>query len=214
MKPTRVEQLAEEARQLSGKLRPLIAELSAVIQDGSLRSGQKQLEAVDKSMKSLETAGVPVPGELTARHLDLEKRVRTLDVAEQAIAPIVEILQSVPSMKDNRSRQSRSRRSHTSQGGVALQDLLDADLLREGQEVIHEEKRTGGIHRGRLRAPGLIEMEVSGRTETFPTPSAAGAAAAGTNTCNGWVYWSVMTPDGPVLLDEYRRKYRESTQNA
>jgi hypothetical protein len=211
MKPTRVEQLAEEARQMSGKLRPLIAELSAVIQDGSLRSGQNQLEAVETSIKSLKAAGVPVPGELTARHLDLEKRVRTLKVAERAMAEIAELLQSVPS--GTRSRQSRSRRRRTSQGGVGLQDLLDADLLREGQEVIHEEKRTGVIHRGRLRAPGLIEMEVSGRTETFPTPSAAGAAAGGTKTCNGWVYWSAMTPDGPVLLDEYRRKYRESTQN-
>lgn len=214
MKPTRIEQLAEETRQLSGQLRPLIAELIAVIQEGSLRSGTTQLEAVEKSIKSLETAGVPVPGELTARQLELEKRVKMFEVAQQAMALVVEVLQSVPpSMKNSRTPQSRSRQSRNSQGGVALRDLLDAGLLCEGQEVIHEEKRSGAIHRGRLRAPGLIEMEVDGHTTTFSSPSAAGMAAAGTHACNGWAYWSVRTQDGLALLEEYRRRYNEHTRN-
>jgi hypothetical protein len=215
MKPNRVEQLAEETRLLSGKLKPLMAELGAIMQDDSLRSGQNQLEAVQKSIKSLETAGVPVPGELIARQLDLKERVKVFDVAEKAMDQIAELLHALPSsMKNCRSPKNRSRQGRASQGRVALQNLFDVGLLHDGEELIHEETRTGAIHRGRFRAPGLIEMKSDGHTRTFPTPSAAAAVAAGTGTCNGWVYWSVMTSEGPVLLDEYRKKYREATQHA
>jgi len=215
MKPTRVEQLAEEARHLSGKLGPLIAELNAVIKDGALRSAQNQLEAVVKSIKSLEKVGVPVPSELAARHLDLEKRVRTLDVAEQAMAQIAEFLHTMPrSMQNRRNPQNSCRKHRTDHGSVSLRDLFEVGLLLGEETLIFEKKRSNHIITARLRKPGLIELTLNGRTEVFDNPSAAGALAAGTQTFSGWTRWFVQHDDGHrTVLDEYRRQFLRTRNN-
>lgn len=85
-------------------------------------------------------------------------------------------------------------RTHTLiQGSVT--DLLSSGLLRAG-ETLHL-KQAGRTRQGSVSASGAIVVDgVSHRS-----PSAAGAAALGLKSNNGWDSWRVGSLDGPRLAD-------------
>jgi modification methylase len=88
--------------------------------------------------------------------------------------------------------------------GVSLKDLLDAGLLRPGQALVGT--RNGVTYSGIVTADGHVELE-DGRSEE--SPSTAGAAALGTQACNGWHFWQTDTPRGLVRLTRVRDDYLE-----
>jgi uncharacterized protein with ParB-like and HNH nuclease domain len=88
--------------------------------------------------------------------------------------------------------------------GVNLKDLLDAGLLRPDQALVGT--RNGVTYSGIVTADGHVELE-DGRSEE--SPSTAGAAALGTDACNGWHFWHTDTPRGLVRLTRVRDDYLE-----
>ena len=80
MKRSRIEELALEALRLSERLGPILTELIAVAQNRDLAEARRQLRGVERSIPSLETAGVPVPEELISRRHDLEKMLKRVDI--------------------------------------------------------------------------------------------------------------------------------------
>jgi hypothetical protein len=88
--------------------------------------------------------------------------------------------------------------------GVSLKDLLDAGLLRPGQALVGT--RNGVTCAATVTADGHVELD-DGRQEE--SPSTAGAAALGTQACNGWHFWQTETPRGLVRLTRVRDDYLE-----
>jgi hypothetical protein len=66
----------------------------------------------------------------------------------------------------------------------ALKPLLEAGLLKVGDELIHEQPRKGLVHRGVVTADGWIR---AGERE-FPQPSPALKVCVG-HEINGWAKW-------------------------
>jgi hypothetical protein len=83
---------------------------------------------------------------------------------------------------------------------VTVLDLIDAGLLTVGSILI---PAGGSDAVAEVDADGTILLD----DVSYPTPSAAGKAAAGTNV-NGWKYWIVDAPAGERLLDAIRSEYR------
>ncbi|MGC5307689.1 CBS domain-containing protein [Micromonospora zamorensis] len=91
---------------------------------------------------------------------------------------------------------SRPRRKHLLNGRrVRISDLIDADLLKPGDEVFFQQRIGEAPHqatvtdRARLRLPDGRE---------FTTPSRAGATVAGRRAVAGWSAWQVGR-NGPTL---------------
>jgi len=86
------------------------------------------------------------------------------------------------------------RRTHTSiQGTVA--DLLASGLIRAG-ESLHLEQG-GKVRQGSVTASGAIVVD----GVSYGSPSAAGAAALGLSSNNGWDSWRVGSLDGSKLAE-------------
>jgi hypothetical protein len=83
---------------------------------------------------------------------------------------------------------------------VTVLHLIEAGLLTVGSVLI-----PAGV------GDAVAEVDVDGTLiiegVSYPTPSAAGKVAAGTNV-NGWKYWTVDAPAGERLLDAIRSEYR------
>ncbi|WP_316529465.1 GmrSD restriction endonuclease domain-containing protein [Kitasatospora brasiliensis] len=84
-----------------------------------------------------------------------------------------------------------------------LHKLIDAGLLEPG--ALLEPSWSGHSVTASVNGRGLIEVD----GETYDTPSGA-ARATGKHT-NGWEFWSVVTPQGPVSLDKLRSEYTSET---
>jgi hypothetical protein len=88
--------------------------------------------------------------------------------------------------------------------GVTLKDLVEAELLTSGQPLVGT--RNGVTCTATVTADGEVELEDGRREES---PSTAGAAALGTQACNGWHFWQTETPRGLVRLTRVRDEYLE-----
>ena len=96
---------------------------------------------------------------------------------------------------------SSTQKSYMYKGhSVRLADLVAADLLRAGTEVVFT--RSGKSTTGTITADGNIQI---GELR-FNTPSAAGNAAVG-HAVDGWVSWRVPSLDdaGDRLADVRQR---------
>ena len=88
--------------------------------------------------------------------------------------------------------------------GVRLKDLLDAGLLQPGQAIVG--MRNAVTCTATITSDGHVLM-ADGRQ--FESPSMAGAAALGTQSCNGWHFWQTETPRGLARLTRVRDEYLE-----
>jgi hypothetical protein len=202
MKQTRIEQLAQQAMELGERLSPIMRELNAILSRGDFMETRRQLLGIEKSMRTLESAGVTIPSELTERLHELQRELRDYEQAEQAVSVLKEHFPTFAS-----SRNPASPRQRSSTGRCSIADLFSAGLLQDGMEIFHENKRSEGFFTGVLRKPGHIEIGINGRIERFETPSAAGQRVSKRST-DGWLYWSVRTKDrGAILLDDFRKRY-------
>jgi hypothetical protein len=81
-------------------------------------------------------------------------------------------------------------------GEVSIKDLLDAGLLKPGQQLVS----SAGKHAGRraiVAQDGWLEVE----GKRYESPSGAAKAATKRRAINGWWFWRVGTPDGPRLRE-------------
>jgi hypothetical protein len=90
MKISRIEQLSNEAIDLSERLGPVLAELIAVVQDKNLLEKRRQFSGIKQSIKSLDAAGIPVPDELQQRLNDLDQILKDFEHAEQVLNKLIE----------------------------------------------------------------------------------------------------------------------------
>jgi hypothetical protein len=78
---------------------------------------------------------------------------------------------------------------------VQISDLLDAQLLAEGDELIWVRPRLGEEHHATVTKDGSIRLEVG---RVCATPSRAAKEAAGIPAYDGWYAWR-RAPDGETL---------------
>ncbi len=91
----------------------------------------------------------------------------------------------------------RPRNSHTLLSGrrVRVTDLMDADLLAPGQELVWDRPRLGQTYRAQVTDNGAIELE-DGRV--YSSVSKAACEAADIAAYDGWYAWGA---DGVSLHD-------------
>ncbi|MFY1690612.1 CBS domain-containing protein [Plantactinospora sp. WMMB782] len=104
---------------------------------------------------------------------------------------------------------SRTRREILINGRrVRLSDLLEAGLLKPGQELYFQQRLGERPHEATVIEPGRLRLP-DGRE--FGTPSAAGSAASGLVAVPGWEAWRVGR--GGPTLHELRQRLLESVAN-
>ncbi len=80
-------------------------------------------------------------------------------------------------------------------------DLIEAELLAEGDELVYRRRRAGETHHARIIGQGRIGLSDGGE---FTTPSSAARAVAG-SAIDGWTAWTVARSG--ELLDTVRQKF-------
>jgi Restriction Enzyme Adenine Methylase Associated len=85
---------------------------------------------------------------------------------------------------------------------VRLSDLLEAELLNPGDDLVWSRPRLGQTYKATLTESGTIRLE-DGRE--FASPSVAAMRAADLVAFDGWYAWRVERRGG-VLLNEMRRE--------
>jgi hypothetical protein len=86
--------------------------------------------------------------------------------------------------------------------GVSFRQLVDAGLISPGAGLTGT--RAGQQMTANVTAEGRIRLDTGGE---FDAPSAAAIAALHVRSWNGWDFWRVNTPNGPVRLSRIRQDY-------
>ncbi len=86
---------------------------------------------------------------------------------------------------------------------VSVQDLLEAEMLLPGEQVVFTRPRKGQRFEATIEQDGTFTLS-DGRT--FNSPSLAAMRAAGVVSYDGWKAWRVPRLENR-LLDEFRRQY-------
>jgi modification methylase len=89
--------------------------------------------------------------------------------------------------------------SKRSEPRVPFLSLIEAGLVKAGEAVIDEKRR----HKATIRADGTLALGPA-----VGSIHKVGALAQGLPACNGWTFWHVERPGGPVLLDVLRGEIR------
>lgn len=91
---------------------------------------------------------------------------------------------------------------------IKLPDLLDAGLIREGDDLEWKRPKKGEVHHATITANGAIKLD-DGRA--FSTPSRAAMEAAQIASYDGWYAWTVMRLD--KKLNDLRHDLVSSSGN-
>jgi Restriction Enzyme Adenine Methylase Associated/Protein of unknown function (DUF1524) len=86
--------------------------------------------------------------------------------------------------------------------GVSFRQLVEAGLITPGTSLTGT--RTGQQVTASVTAEGRIRLDDGGE---FDAPSAAAIAALHVRSWNGWDFWRVSLPNGPVRLSRIRQDY-------
>ena len=86
--------------------------------------------------------------------------------------------------------------------GVSFRQLVTAGLVSAGTRLTGS--RSGEEATATVTAAGRIQL-ADGRE--FDSPSAAAIAALHVRSWNGWAFWRVVTPSGPIRLSRIRQDY-------
>jgi hypothetical protein len=79
---------------------------------------------------------------------------------------------------------------------VRLSDLIEAQLVQPGQEVVWDRPRLEATYRAVITESGGLRLE-DGRL--FSSPSRAAMEAANIPACDGWWAWRVQGSTGDYL---------------
>ena len=205
--------MKQQAVELTDHLLELASAVNEVLSGPETEAKREQLKAVCSSIRQLEKKGVPVPDDLRRIKADLTAALGTVDQAEEVstflgkrLLDVLDLL-GVSVAADGGRRRGRGKGKR-----VSLADLLEAGVLRDGMRVVHRAKRSGHVHHGYVRSPGVIEMTVAGTKQRFDTPSGAGEAVTGRST-DGWMYWAIEGDDGnDVPLKFCRDRFRKEAK--
>ncbi|MBI1202453.1 MAG: modification methylase [Rhodopseudomonas sp.] len=88
---------------------------------------------------------------------------------------------------------------------VAFSALIERGLVMPGARLTDSKKR----HKAVVRADGAISIG-----ETVGSIHRVGAVAQGLDACNGWTFWHLETPKGPVPIDDLRAQMRAEMAEA
>ena len=88
---------------------------------------------------------------------------------------------------------------------VRVMDLVDAGLLRPGQELVFERPRIGEVHRAVVTENARIKVADG---QEFASPSRAAVEVSGAVAMDGWYTWRVG--DGGPLLYQLRQQLLKS----
>lgn len=86
--------------------------------------------------------------------------------------------------------------------GVSFRQLVAAGLISAGTKLTGS--RSGDEATATVTAAGRIQL---GDGREFDSPSAAAIAALHVRSWNGWTFWRVVTPSGPIRLSRVRQDY-------
>jgi modification methylase len=88
---------------------------------------------------------------------------------------------------------------------VAFSSLIEAGLIRAGETLTD----ASGRHRALVRADGTLSAGPA-----VGSIHKIGALVQGLPACNGWTFWRVARPGGPVLIDDLRAGVRAQMREA
>jgi len=196
-------EMKQRAEELGDQLLELAKVVDGLLSGEAMDVKQDQLIVICASIRQLEERAVPVPDELRRIKLDLTGSLAVVEeikaILRKKLLDAFDLL-NIPTVSNGGAPSANRKR-------VALSDLLDSGVLRDGMQVVHRAGRTGQEHHGYIRSPGVIEVTVKGKQQRFGSPSAAGVATSG-RTTDGWGYWSVVGDNGDdVLLKIYRDRF-------
>lgn len=86
---------------------------------------------------------------------------------------------------------------------IRISDLLEAELLQAGDELVWQRPRLGVTYKASVLENGAIELSDG---QTYASPSLAAMRAAGIQAYDGWYAWKVPRLSG-VLLHELRKEF-------
>ncbi len=89
--------------------------------------------------------------------------------------------------------------------GVSFGELVSAGLVHTGDHLTGS--RSGQHVTATVTATGRIRLPTG---DEFDTPSSAAIAALHVKSWNGWDFWRVGTPNGPVRLSRIRQDYLQA----
>ncbi|SDY70773.1 Protein of unknown function [Saccharopolyspora shandongensis] len=100
---------------------------------------------------------------------------------------------SIPKNVSPQRRQARRTRANYD---VSLSDLLIAEFLRPGEQIVGKHKGTN--HEACVLSDGKIQMSTG---ELFPNPSRAAMYAVNRQSCNGWTFWRLARDPSQTLAN-------------
>lgn len=176
---------------------------------------RKQLQAVNKTIRQLESLGVSVPPDLRELKLRLSakedrpagdpEREARIKALEHLIGRLRELSKLARIARDalSASAHGSGNKQHY---GVQLADLIEAGLLSVSDRLELQWKKDGPVFEGRIKADGRVEAKTDAGWRVYETLSAA-AADIGGRALNGWDHWSRIDSTGLMTpLREIRAK--------
>ena len=105
-------------------------------------------------------------------------------------------------------RERPTRTPKASARRTQLADLVAAGLVAPGTRLRHVSERTGDEYSGAVTESGGVLIKLNGKSEEFPSLSAAAVALTGTSL-NGWIWWTAELGGGrEVIMDELRKELK------
>ena len=109
---------------------------------------------------------------------------------------------AVPDLSESATAAESAQRHY----GVSFRQLVVAGLVAPGASLTGS--RSGQQVTASATAEGRIRLD---NRDEFDTPSAAAISALHIRACNGWDFWQVSTPNGPVRLSRVRQDYLQGS---
>lgn len=152
-------------------------------------------------IKDRELPFEPYPDEFGS--LEMRQRQSLYEAMCAAIWDPARLGLSVPDHAEPETVEASVQRHY----GVSFRQLVAAGLVQPGVQLTGSRSRTGQQVTAHVTAEGRIRLDAG---DEFDTPSAAAIVALRVKSWNGWDFWRVATPNGPVRLSRIRQDYLQS----
>jgi hypothetical protein len=166
-------------------------------------------DRTESALGFLADSNLPVAVLRATIYADQQKR-RFIDIAGTTEKPALETASGDPAAG------TRVAAPRIGDQKVTIGDLIEADLLRPGDELVWDRPRMGEHYKAWVTDGGALRLE-SGHIKG--SPSGAAMAAAKVPAYDGWIAWRVPRLDGRLLADlrlefQEQRQVRSEVQDA
>jgi len=184
---------------LEGRLYDLLADAPKARLHNGNRPSDETLPPYEKAM--LEGAVHPIERALRVMGCDTSSGTRTAPGRTVQAATVPHSVPVTP-MPPTESRTPVERSRTGKYNGISLRTLADAGLLQPGWRI--RSKVAKWPAEGVVVVGGALEVD----DQPWTNPSPLANTITGSST-NGWIFWEVQTPSGPVTLSDLRDRYLE-----